>query len=256
MSGSDVPGRDDRTRRVERPDPDVTRQGDDGATRRIDPPAGSSRMDADPTRQLDPTGYGDDDGYVTVPNRPREGRVVEEEELVEEEPPRNRARDWAIGLGGVVVGVLLAVIVAFLAGDGGTVDDQVAAAEDRIAALEAERDELAAQNDALEARVADAEAAVGEGDAALDAQRSALDDRAAALDERASALDQREAALDDREASLNDREAAIQQREADPPAGDGEENGDEGGRIELPDIDGEDVEGFFDRLFERIRDLF
>jgi hypothetical protein len=274
VSGSDVPGRDDRTRRAERPDPDATRQvgepapHDAGVTRRIEPPpgAGGAAGSADPTRQIDPvTGYGegaygDDDGYVTVPDRPPgEGEEpVVDEELVEEEPARNRGRDWAIGLGGVAVGILLAVIVAFLAGgDDDPLAGDVAAAE-RIEALEAERDDLAAQNDALEARAADAEAAAGQGDADLAAQRQALDDRASALDGRASALDQREGALDDRERALDDRESALERREAEAPGGggDGEGDGGDGGGIDLPDIDSEEVEGFFDRLFERIRDLF
>jgi hypothetical protein len=273
-AGEGPGGRDDRTRRVERPDGDATRAidrdatraVDPGATRRIDPGAtGAVPGSADPTQVMGPTAD-DDDGYVTVPNRPPGEPRPEDEALVveEEEPERNRARDWVIGLSGVAAGVLLAVLVAFLAGGDREPDAEVAAAEEQVAALEAERDALAAENDALEAEVADARAAAGQSDADLDAQRSALDDRAAALDERATALDgredglnQREDALNQRDRSLDEREAAIADREAEAPAGDGDGTGDDGGGGDLvPDIDAEDVEGFFDQILDRIRDLF
>lgn len=224
---------------------------DPDPTRRVDP-------DADRTRQLDAVpGATDDDGYVTVPARPPGEDHREDEVVLEDEPTpaRSRGRDWAIGLAGVAAGLLLAVIVAFLAGEDRPVDDQVAAAQDEVAALEAERDELAAQNDALEARVTDAEAAAGGGDDELARQRAALDERAAALDQREAALDDREATLAEREAALDEREAALEQRERDGAEGGGA-GSDGGGTVDELLPDGEEVEGFFDRVVDRIRELF
>jgi hypothetical protein len=268
-AGEGPGGRDDRTRRVDDADatraidPDATRQVDAGATRRIDDPGATRRVDAagsaDPTQVMDPTAGDDDDGYVTVPARTPGEPGLEDDEVVvadEEEPERNRGRDWAIGLGGVVVGVLLAVIVAFLAGGDDPLDGEAAAAE-QVAALEAERDELTARNEALEAQLVEAEAAAGRTDDDLAAQRSALDDRAGALDDRADALDDREAALNDRERSLDERESALAERERQAPGDGGGDDGGDGGVEDLiPDVDADDVEGFFDRLVDRIRDLF
>lgn len=164
-----------------------------------------------------------------------------------EEPGRDRRRDVLIGAGGVVLGLLLAVLVAFLAGGGD--DDLDLEGADRVAAVEAERDELAGQVADLEAQL---EAADAGADADLEAQRAALDERAAALDARA-------AALDERETSLEQREAAVAEREATADDGDtgGEGDGNGGGGIDLPDLpDADEVEGFFSQLAERIRSLF
>ena len=249
---SDGPAPPDPTRRVDPVDPGATRRidpDDPGVTRRVDP-SGS----ADPTQAIPATGLGDDDGYTVVPNRPPgEGRPVDEELIVDDrEPERSRGRDWAIGLGGVAAGILLAIIVAFAAGGDEPVDDQVAAAQEQVAELEAERDALQAENEALEARASDAEAAVGAGDADLDAQRQALDQREAQLDERDGSLNQRESGLDDRERQLDEREASIDQ--GGPGDGSGDGSGD--GGIDLPDIDADEVEGFIDRIMDRIRSLF
>jgi hypothetical protein len=75
-----------------------------------------------------------------------------------------------------------------------------------------------------------------------------------AIDERSTALDRREAELDERERQVAEREQQAEQ----PADGDGTDGGSEDGDGEglLPDLDPDEVETFFDRLLDRIRDLF
>lgn len=192
------------------------------------------------------------EGDVPVETGPSTGTGLQEDEPPPE--PRSRAREAMIGLGGALLGFVLAFVVVALgtSGDAPADDGQLAAAQERIETLEAElaqRDaavaDLEAQRDELETRLAEAEVAAGEGAADVEAQRQALDERAAALDERAAAIEEREAALDQREAELGDTPPADP---AEP--GEGLFPGDG-----LPELDGETADTIVDRIIEELRDL-
>ncbi|MEX2550179.1 MAG: hypothetical protein WD638_08120 [Nitriliruptoraceae bacterium] len=178
----------------------------------------------------------------------------------EEEPPHNRLREIAIGLGGAVLGFALAFVIVALSTSGEDelpADAGAAELEEAQATID-ERDARVAE---LEAQLAEAEAAAGDRDEDLVAQREALDDRSTALDEREQALDEREAAVAAREAEVAAREEAVEQAEQDSDAGevDGGEtdDGDDGdGGIDLPDVDDEEVSNAIERLLEQIRGLF
>jgi hypothetical protein len=258
----------DATRAV---DPDATRAvgtdapgGDLDRTQRIDPAAGAGRTagrepwegTADPYDTPGQTGYLDPDG------EPLDGPA--EEQVVAAEPEGRRGRDLAFGVGGLVLGFLIAVIVIALGTSDRTAGGEPADSE-RIQELEAGLAERDAAIGELEAQVAEAQAAAGATDADAEAQRQALDERAQALDARVDAIDERSTALDQREAQLDQRQSELDQREADlaererqteQPADGGETDGDEDGEGLLPDLDTEEVETIIDRLLDRIRELF
>lgn len=201
-------------------------------------------------------------GYAA--EAPRTGRGPERDEPYRGEPPEEPGRRWGKGtvlvLVGLVFGFLLAlVVVALGTEDAGPTDVESAVALERIDELEAELAERDAQIADLQARLDEAGADAGEADEALAAQRAALDERAAELDARSANLADREATLVERERQVDAREAAVAEREraadeGEPPPDDGDDDDDDG--FDLPDIDGEDVDGFIDQVLDRIRDLF
>jgi hypothetical protein len=271
----------DATRAV---DPDATRAVDPDATRAVDPASGggdlesTQRIDlgagAGQTAEREPwegtadpydtpagaTGYLDPDG------EPLEGPP---DEPATDEAEGRRGRDLAFGVGGMVLGFLIAVLVIALGTSDRSPEGETAAAPERIEELEAGLADRDATIDALEAQVAEAQAAAGASDADAEAQRQALDERAQALDARVEAIDERSTALDQREAQLDERQSELDQREAEladreqqaeEPADGGEPggggDGDDGGEGLLPDLDTDEVETFIDRILDRIRDLF
>lgn len=224
--------------------------GPDEPTRRV-----SSEEHADPQRDQDPTAV-----LGSVPPEAGDpGHAPARPEDAEEEPPHNRLREIAIGIGGAVLGFALAFVIVALSTSGADevpIGEGAAELEEAQATL-AERDARIAE---LEAELAEAEAAAGDRDEDLAAQRDALEDRSVALDEREQALEEREAALTEREAAVSAREEAVEQAEQDADTGevDGGETGEEGdgGGIDLPDVDDEDVSNAIEQLLERIRGLF
>jgi hypothetical protein len=262
----------DATRAV---DPDATRAvgsdapgGDLDRTQRIDLGAGAGRTaEREPWEgTADPYDTPGETAYLDADGEPLDGPA---QDAVEEEPEGRRGRDLAFGVGGLVLGFLIAVIVIALGTSDRTPEGEAAVGTERIEELEAglaERDAAIAE---LEAQVAEAQAAAGASDADAEAQRQALDERAQALDDRVDAIDGRSTALDQREAELEQRQAELDQRERDladreqqaEEPGDGGEtdgggDGDDGGEGLLPDLDTEEVETIIDRLLDRIRDLF
>jgi chaperonin cofactor prefoldin len=240
--------------------PDHTRRIDPDATRRVDPPGQTQRIEP-----------GDHGGLAGGPSEPwegtadpdaaRTGEVPADDALAEEEvagAPDRRGRDAAFGIGGLVLGFLIAVVVIALGTSDRTDDGDVTAASDQVEALEADLDERDARIEALEAQLAEAEAAAGASADDVEAQRRALDERAAALDARVEAIDERSQALDRREAELDERARELEEREqqADEPGGDGTGADAGDGEGLLPELDTEEVETFIDRLLDRIRDLF
>jgi len=221
----------------------------DEPTRRV-----SAEDHSDPHREQDPTAV-----LGSVP--PESGETGYEgtrPEDDEEEPPHNRLREIAIGIGGAVLGFALAFVIVALSTSGADelpADGGAAELEDAQATI-AERDARIAE---LEAELAEAEAAAGDRDEDLAAQRAALEDRSVALDDREQALDEQEAALAAREADVSAREEAVEQAEQDSDAGEVDEgetgDGDDGG-IDLPAVDDEEVSNAIEQLLERIRGLF
>jgi hypothetical protein len=265
------PADPDATRRVDpAADPGATQRVGPDVTRRVDPGATWQADDADAsrTRRIDPVQAGGlaggtaawegtADPYGGPAAAPSEDAGPVEDEPVEE--PDRRKRDLAFGIGGLLLGFLIAVVVIALGTSDRGADGEVAAADERIEALEAEVDERDARIDALEAQVAELEAAAGASDADAEAERQALNERSQALDERVERIDERSQALDRREAELEERERQLDEREqqTDQPA-DAEPGGDtgDGGEGILPELDTDQVETFIDRLLDRIRDLF
>jgi hypothetical protein len=215
----------------------------DDPTRRL-----GDRSTDDPTRRLD----GDSGAHDPTRRLERPGAPPADPRLREpapEEEPRGRGgRDAVVGLIGVLLGVVLALVVVALGTRGPAADGDLAAAQQRATALEAELAERDAQIAELEARLAEAEAAAGARAEDVEAQRQALQERATALDDRAAGLDQRQAAVEERERRLAEREAAEQ---PGTPAAPDEPEG--GGR---PQIDVEEAQNAIERLLDRIRELF
>lgn len=211
-----------------------TQEPPDDATRPI--PRRSPDDGADQTRQVEPPpGSGE---HASTPAG--EGLASDEPA---DEPSSSRARTFAIGAFGAVIGFIIAFVVVALGLSDPAPDGQLAAAQEEIEQLEASLEERDAQVAELEARLVEAEAAAGARDEDAEAQRQALDERATILDERQDALEERAAALERRADELDERERAIADRE----------DADDG--APLP-IDEETAEGIIDRIVEQIRDLF
>lgn len=178
----------------------------------------------------------------------------------DERPPRRWGKGAALVLLGIVLGFVAAfVVVALGTEDASPTAGPSEAAMQRIQALEAEVAERDATITDLEAQLEEAGAEAGQADEAIAAQREALDSRAEELDARASALNEREQALADRERAVEEREQQLAAREQELEEGgpsDGEEPSDEGGGLDLPELDDEQVEGIVDRVLDRIRELF